>query len=141
MLGSKCVMGSDDNLEKNRIDKWLHAARFFKTRSLASEAIERGRVTINGNKIKPAKQLVLGDSVVVRIGNNHYEVTVLGLSNRRGSATEAQKLYKETDESKEQRELLAARLKEQPATFYTKGRPTKRDRRNIERFFSNQEDS
>ncbi len=134
-------MGSDDNLEKNRIDKWLHAARFFKTRSLASEAIERGRVTINGNKIKPAKQLVLGDSVVVRIGNNHYEVTVLGLSNRRGSATEAQKLYKETDESKEQRELLAARLKEQPATFYTKGRPTKRDRRNIERFFSNQEDS
>lgn len=134
-------MGSDDNLEKNRIDKWLHAARFFKTRSLASEAIERGRVTINGNKIKPAKQLALGDSVVVRIGNNHYEVTVLGLSNRRGSATEAQKLYRETDESKEQRELLAARLKEQPATFYTKGRPTKRDRRNIERFFSNQEDS
>lgn len=141
MFGSKCVMGSDDNLEKNRIDKWLHAARFFKTRSLASEAIERGRVTINGNKIKPAKQLALGDSVVVRIGNNHYEVTVLGLSNRRGSATEAQKLYRETDESKEQRELLAARLKEQPATFYTKGRPTKRDRRNIERFFSNQEDS
>ncbi|MCC8995803.1 MAG: RNA-binding S4 domain-containing protein [Nitrosomonas sp.] len=134
-------MGSDDNLEKNRIDKWLHAARFFKTRSLASEAIERGRVTINGNKIKPAKQLALGDSVVVHIGNNHYEVTVLGLSNRRGSATEAQKLYKETDESKEQRELLAARLKEQPATFYTKGRPTKRDRRNIDRFFSNQEDS
>ncbi|HQU97956.1 MAG TPA: RNA-binding S4 domain-containing protein [Nitrosomonas sp.] len=134
-------MGSDDNLEKNRIDKWLHAARFFKTRSLASEAIERGRVTINGNKIKPAKQLALGDSVVMRIGNNHYEVTVLGLSNRRGSATEAQKLYRETDESKKQRELLAARLKEQPVSFYTKGRPTKRDRRNIERFFSNQEDS
>jgi len=141
MFGSKCVMGTDDNLEKNRIDKWLHAARFFKTRSLASEAIERGRVTINGNKIKSAKQLALGDSVVVRIGNNRYEVTVLGLSNRRGSATEAQKLYRETDESKEQRELLAARLKEQPATFYTKGRPTKRDRRNIERFFSNREDS
>jgi len=119
----------------------LHAARFFKTRSLASEAIERGRVTINGNKIKPAKQLALGDSVVMRIGNNHYEVTVLGLSNRRGSATEAQKLYRETDESKKQRELLAARLKEQPVSFYTKGRPTKRDRRNIERFFSNQEDS
>ncbi len=134
-------MGSDDNLEKNRIDKWLHAARFFKTRSLASEAIERGRVTINGNKIKPAKQLALGDSVVMRIGNNHYEVTVLGLSNRRGSATEAQKLYRETDESKKQRELLAARLKEQPVSFYTKGRPTKRDRRNIEHFFSNQEDS
>ena len=134
-------MGSDDNLEKNRIDKWLHAARFFKTRSLASEAIERGRVTINGNKIKPAKQLALGDSVVMRIGNNHYEVTVLGLSNRRGTATEAQKLYRETDESKKQRELLAARLKEQPVSFYTKGRPTKRDRRNIERFFSNQEDS
>lgn len=134
-------MGSDDNLEKNRIDKWLHAARFFKTRSLASEAIERGRVTINGNKIKPAKQLALGDSVVMRIGNNHYEVTVLGLSNRRGSATEAQKLYRETDESKKQRELLAARLKEQPVSFYTKGRPTKRDRRNIEHFLSNQEDS
>lgn len=93
-------MGSDDNLEKNRIDKWLHAARFFKTRSLASEAIERGRVTINGNKIKPAKQLALGDSVVMRIGNNHYEVTVLGLSNRRGSATEAQKLYRKQMKAK-----------------------------------------
>lgn len=114
---------------------------FSKHDRLRQKRLNVGELQLTETKIKPAKQLALGDSVVMRIGNNHYEVTVLGLSNRRGSATEAQKLYRETDESKKQRELLAARLKEQPVSFYTKGRPTKRDRRNIERFFSNQEDS
>ena len=130
-----------NDIEKQRIDKWLWVARFFKTRSLASEAVERGRVTLNGNRIKPAKQISLDDILTVRIGNYSYEIKVLGLTNKRESATEAQKLYRETDASREQRELLSARLKAQPPLFYNKGRPTKRDRRDIERFFTNQEDA
>lgn len=133
-------MQSDDTVEKFRIDKWLFAARFFKTRSLAAEAIERGRVTVNDQRIKPAKVLAIGDKLTIRINNYQYDIEVLGLSNKRGSASVAQQLYRETDESREKRELLAARLKAQPQLFYTKGRPTKRDRREIERFTSNQDD-
>jgi len=120
--------------EKFRIDKWLFATRFFKTRSLAAEAIEKGHVTLNEKRIKPAKTVAIGDMLSIRIGNYHYEIEVLGLSNKRGSATIAQQLYRETDESREQREIIATRLKAQPQPFYTKGRPTKRDRRSIERF-------
>ena len=133
-------MQSDDTVEKFRIDKWLFAARFFKTRSLAAEAIERGRVTVNDQRVKPAKVLAVGDRLTIRINNYQYDIEVLGLSNKRGSAPVAQQLYRETEESREQRELLAARLKAQPQLFYTKGRPTKRDRREIERFTSNQDD-
>jgi ribosome-associated heat shock protein Hsp15 len=133
-------MQSDDTVEKFRIDKWLFAARFFKTRSLAAEAIERGRVTVNDQRVKPAKVLAIGDKLTIRINNYQYDIEVLGLSNKRGSASVAQQLYRETDESREKRELLAARLKAQPQLFYTKGRPTKRDRREIERFTSNQDD-
>ena len=122
--------------EKFRVDKWLFAARFFKTRSLAAEAIERGRVLLNDSRVKPAKLLSVGDMLDIRIGNYQYEVEVLGLSNKRGSATIAQQLYRETEESKERREVIAERLKAQPQPFYTKGRPTKRDRRVIERFKS-----
>ena len=133
-------MQSDETVEKFRIDKWLFAARFFKTRSLAAEAIERGRVTVNDQRVKPAKVLAIGDKLTIRINNYQYDIEVLGLSNKRGSASVAQQLYRETDESREKRELLAARLKAQPQPFYTKGRPTKRDRREIERFTSNQDD-
>jgi ribosome-associated heat shock protein Hsp15 len=133
-------MQSDDSVEKFRIDKWLFAARFFKTRSLAAEAIERGRVTLNDQRVKPAKVLAVGDRLTIRIGNYQYDIEVLGLSNKRGSAPVAQQLYRETDESRARRELLAARLKAQPQPFYTKGRPTKRDRREIERFISNHDD-
>jgi len=133
-------MQSDDTVEKFRIDKWLFAARFFKTRSLAAEAIERGRVSVNDHRVKPAKVLAIGDKLTIRINNYQYDIEVLGLSNKRGSASVAQQLYRETDESREKRELLAARLKAQPQPFYTKGRPTKRDRREIERFTSNQDD-
>ena len=133
-------MQSDDTVEKFRIDKWLFAARFFKTRSLAAEAIERGRVSVNDQRVKPAKVLAIGDKLTIRINNYQYDIEVLGLSNKRGSASVAQQLYRETDESREKRELLAARLKAQPQPFYTKGRPTKRDRREIERFTSNQDD-
>ncbi len=130
-------MQSSDNVEKYRIDKWLFAARFFKTRSLAAEAIDRGRVTVNGQRVKPAKVLAIGDRLTIRINNYQYEIEVLDLSNKRGSATIAQQLYRETEESRQQREVLAARLKAQPQPFYTKGRPTKRDRREIEHFISN----
>ena len=133
-------MQSDDSVEKFRIDKWLFAARFFKTRSLAAEAIERGRVTLNDQRVKPAKVLAAGDRLIIRIGNYQYDIEVLGLSNKRGSAPVAQQLYRETGESRERRELLAARLKAQPQPFNTKGRPTKRDRREIERFTSNHDD-
>ena len=133
-------MQSDDSVEKFRIDKWLFAARFFKTRSLAAEAIERGRVTLNDQRFKPAKVLAAGDRLTIRIGNYQYDIEVLELSNKRGAAPVAQQLYRETGESRERRELLAARLKAQPQPFNTKGRPTKRDRREIERFTSNHDD-
>jgi len=130
-----------DNIEKHRIDKWLFAARFFKTRSLAAEAIDRGRITVNGHRVKPAKIVAIGDMLIIRINNYQYEIEVLALSNKRGSATQAQQIYKETEESRKQRELLAVRLKAQPQPFFTKSRPTKRDRREIERFISIQDDS
>lgn len=129
-------MGSVDNNEKYRIDKWLFAARFFKTRVLAAEAIDRGRVMINDQRIKPAKTVAVGDKIEIRINNYQYVIEVLGLSNKRGSAPQAQQLYRETDESREERALLAARLKAQPQSFFAKGRPTKRDRREIERLTS-----
>jgi ribosome-associated heat shock protein Hsp15 len=121
--------------EKFRIDKWLFAARFFKTRSLAAEAIERGRVQLNGIRAKPAKTLTEGDELDIRIGPYHYQITVVALSNKRGPATEAQKLYQETDESRRARAILAEKLKAQPH-FEGKGRPTKRTRRDLERFMS-----
>ena len=133
-------MQSDEIVEKYRIDKWLFAARFFKTRSLAADAIERGRVTLNDHRVKPAKVVSVGDRLAIRIGNVHYVIKVLALSNQRGSATQTQQLYSETDESRQQREMLATRMKAQPQPFFTKGRPTKRDRREIERLISNQDE-
>lgn len=134
-------MQLNENIEKYRIDKWLFAARFFKTRSLAAEAIDRGRITVNGHRVKPAKIVAVGDILTIRINNYQYAIEILVLSNKRGSATQAQQLYIETEESRKQRELLTARLKAQPQPFFTKSRPTKRDRREIERFISIQDDS
>ena len=126
-------------VEKCRIDKWLLAARFFKTRSLASGAIELGRVTLNGRRTKPAKLVVVGDVLTIRMGSYQYTIEILELSDRRGSATQAQKLYNETHESREQREVMAVRLKAHSQSFLTRGRPTKRDRREIERLISSQD--
>lgn len=131
-------MNKTDTAEKFRIDKWLFAARFFKTRSLAAEAIERGRVYLNGGRVKPAKILVVGDKLSIRIGNYQYDIEVLGLSNKRGSATIAQQLYSETEESRKKRETIAEQLKAVPKPFYAKGRPTKRARREIMRFKNNE---
>ncbi|MBL0011871.1 MAG: RNA-binding S4 domain-containing protein [Nitrosomonas sp.] len=133
-------MHQDNNKEKYRIDKWLFASRFFKTRSLAAEAIDRGRVTLNGHRVKPAKVVLVGDMLTIRINNFQYHIELLLLSNKRGSAMQAQQLYRETEESRRQRELLAARLKAQPQLFLTRSRPTKRDRREIERFISKHDD-
>ena len=127
-------MNTGDNTEKFRIDKWLCAARFFKTRSLAADAVECGKVHINEARVKQAKSVVVGDMLTINIGQKQYVVEVLALSNRRGPASEAQKLYRETDASRQRREAIAAQLKAQPQPFFFKGRPTKRDRREIEHF-------
>ncbi|OFZ66998.1 MAG: RNA-binding protein [Betaproteobacteria bacterium RBG_16_56_24] len=127
-------MSTDDNTEKFRIDKWLCAARFFKTRSLAADAVECGKVHINEARVKPAKAVAPGDILDIHIGQKQYVVEVLALSNRRGPVSAAQKLYRETDESRQRRETIAAQLKAVPQPFRFRGRPTKRDRREIERF-------
>lgn len=128
------AMNTNDNSEKFRIDKWLWAARFFKTRSLATAAVECGKVLVNEARVKPAKSVAPGDMLDIRIGQLQFVVEVLALSGKRGSATEAQKLYRETDDSRQRRLAIAALLKEQPPPFRLKGRPTKRDRRVIEKF-------
>lgn len=115
------------------MDKWLWAARFFKTRGLASEAIQGGRVKVNGVRAKPAKEVRAGDRVEVRVGELTWIVLVEGVREQRGSAAQAALLYTETPESREQRELFLAqrRLAPVPGTD-ARGRPTKRDRRRIE---------
>ena len=119
-----------------RADKWLWAARFFKTRSLAAEAITGGKVLAGGERIKPAKLLQAGDEVRVRLGPYEHVVIVRAVSERRGPATVAATLYEETDASRAARERLAEQLRMAPAAFVyeEKGRPTKRDRREIDRF-------
>ncbi len=126
-------MTNDDNTEKFRIDKWLWAARFYKTRSLAIAAIECGKVLINEVRVKPAKEVKVGDVLDISVGQSQFVIEVLGLSNKRGSAPIAQKLYLETEKSRQRREVIAAQLKASPPLFSFKGRPTKRDRREIER--------
>ncbi len=122
--------------EKLRIDKWLFAARFYKTRSQAADAVERGQVQINGMRVKPSRILNVDDMLDIHIGPYHHRVKVLALSNQRRSATEARLLYQETEESRQAREMLAGELKSQPTPprYAGKGRPTKRVRRDLERF-------
>lgn len=122
-------------MERLRIDKWLWAARFYKTRSLASEEVVKGRVQVNGQDAKPSREIKAGDSVVIRQGPVIRTVAVLGLSQQRGPATVAQALYAETPDSIRDRERTAEqrRLTSEPAQAIEHGRPTKRDRRNIEK--------
>jgi ribosome-associated heat shock protein Hsp15 len=126
-------MNNQTEQEKSRIDKWLWAARFFKTRALAVAALETGKVQVNGARVKPAKALVAGDTLTIRLGPYTHMVEVLALSGKRGPAAEAQKLYRETEESREKRATLALELKAQAQPSDQKGRPTKKDRREIER--------
>ena len=123
---------SDD--EKVRLDKWLWAARFYKTRALASEAIAGGKVQVNGDRAKRARALQVGDDIRVRQGPYNYQVVVRELSGRRGPASEAARLYEERPESLAAREAMSLQLKSLHAAFIPeKGRPTKRDRREIDR--------
>ncbi len=120
-----------------RIDKWLWAARFFKTRSLSAAAIESGKVLCNGVRIKPAKSLATGDMLSIRIGSVQFIVEVLALSGKRGPAPQAQLLYRETEESVLRRKAQAEELKAHPPPAYLKGRPTKRDRRELDKLKGN----
>ena len=120
-----------------RLDKWLWAARFFKTRSLAQQAIESGRVSLNSQRIKPAHIVRVADSISVRVGELEWRVIVRGLSEKRGPATQARMLYEETAESRAERErrVELRRWSAEPAAAI-KGRPTKRDRRRLDELTS-----
>jgi ribosome-associated heat shock protein Hsp15 len=120
--------------ENVRIDKWLWAARFFKTRTLAADAVERGRVKIGGDNVKAARSVKVNDKIFIDNGSNRWEVVVLGLSDKRGSAPIAQALYRETADSIDKRnnDQEARRLFPEPGSTI-KGRPTKRDRRALGR--------
>jgi len=122
-------------MERLRIDKWLWAARFYKTRSLASEEIDRGRVQVNGMVVKPAREVKAGDMVQLRVGVISRSVLVQGVSDQRGPAPVAATLYKETPESIANRVAAAEqrRLAPEPALSIVDGRPTKRERRVTEK--------
>ena len=126
---------SDAEDGRVRIDKWLWAARFFKTRSLAADAVAGGKVQVNGERVKRAKPLRIGDEVRIRLGPYEHQVVVRDLSDRRGPAPQAAALYEEKEGSRAAREALAVQLKSVHAIFAPeRGRPTKKDRRDIRRF-------
>ena len=122
-----------------RLDKWLWAARFFRTRGLAAEAIGAGRVSVNGERAKAAKSVKPGDMLEIRRPPYEQSVKVIAISDKRGNATAARALYEETPESRAKREAVSAELKAMPPPVF-KGRPTKRDRRALEKFQRHQED-
>ena len=126
----------DQTSDRVRVDKWLWAARFYKTRSLATEAVAGGKVEVNGERAKPAKAVKPGDEVRLRLGPYEHILIVRDLGKRRGPASVAQGLYEETEASRAARQRLAAQLAAAPATFVyeEKGRPTKKDRRDLSRF-------
>ena len=115
-----------------RIDKWLWAARFFKTRTLASDAVDTGKVKVGGERVKPARGLRIGDELAIDNGADTWEVAVLGLSDKRGAASVARLLYAETPASIARREQAQEERKlfREPGSTIT-GRPTKRDRRQL----------
>ena len=121
-------------MDSLRIDKWLWAARFYKTRSLACDEVTKHRVQINGQDVKPAREVKVGDTLTVRQGNISKIIVVKGISAARGPAPVAQLLYEETPESIALRAKLAEhnRMAAEPAHSIEQGRPTKRDRRQIE---------
>jgi ribosome-associated heat shock protein Hsp15 len=113
-----------------RIDKWLWAARFFKTRSLASKACELGRIESNGQPVKPAREVRVGDMLGVKNASGDFQIEVLGLSEMRGPAPVAQALYRETEASREMRQKVAEERKTMPHfELEREGKPSKRDRR------------
>lgn len=120
---------------KVRLDKWLWAARFFKTRALAGEAVSGGKVHLGGHRIKPSRTVKLNDCFEIRRGFELFEVVVTAVSDRRGSAQEAQSLYRETEASVAKRDAEAEKRKLAAlARPRTEGRPDKKQRRQIHRF-------
>ncbi|WP_456384822.1 RNA-binding S4 domain-containing protein [Desulfolithobacter sp.] len=128
-------MNREADKDKVRIDKWLWAARFFKTRSLAAKAVSGGHVHLNGQRVKPSRLVAIGDRMVIRRGELEFTVDILGLSDRRGPASVARTLYEETPESLKRREQEREerRLIRAPAARPAK-RPDKRERRRIRQF-------
>ena len=125
---------SSDDITRVRLDKWLWAARFFKTRGLAAQAIETGKVEVNGERAKRAKQLQVGDQLRVRLGPYHHIVKVRALSERRGPPAVAAQLFEETEESRKAREAMQLQVRiAQSVPGYDRGKPSKKDRRDIER--------
>jgi ribosome-associated heat shock protein Hsp15 len=119
---------------ETRIDKWLWAARFFKTRSQATAAVQGGKVEVNGDTAKPSRAVKPGDHVRLRLGPAEYHLTVKAIEERRGSASVAQTLYEESAESVAARERIAAQRRFAAAPSYEeKGRPSKKDRRDLDR--------
>jgi ribosome-associated heat shock protein Hsp15 len=129
------VESNDKSQVKTRLDKWLWAARFYKTRQLAAEAINGGHVHLNGQRIKPSRVIQVADELTIHKTPFTFEITVEGLSIRRGPAKEAQLLYAEHEESIQKRETLAEQRKLNAAQFpHAERRPDKRNRRRIIRF-------
>ena len=116
-----------------RVDRWLHVARFFRTRSLAQSAVTAGHVRVNGERARPSREVAAGDTVEVRAGGLWWTVTVLGVAERRGGAEQARGLYAETPEGRARREAEAL-AREAAGWGERAGRPTKRERRVIERW-------
>jgi ribosome-associated heat shock protein Hsp15 len=128
-------MSGEDGNEELRLDKWLWVARFFKTRTLAAEAIIGGKVAVNGDRPKPSRVLRTGETLTIRRGPYEWTVTVKELSRLRGPAPQAQRLYQETEESIRKRETAIAQLRlERPPDFDAPGRPSKKNRRVIAKF-------
>jgi ribosome-associated heat shock protein Hsp15 len=126
-------VGYRDPIEQVRIDKWLWAARFFKTRSAATEAVAGGRVQVNGARAKPAKEIRAADTVEIKLGEVRWTVVVSGVADKRGSAAAAASLYEETPESAARREQHALeRRYSRPLGADLGARPTKQDRRRLE---------
>jgi ribosome-associated heat shock protein Hsp15 len=125
----------EQTCEPIRIDKWLWAARFFKTRSLAAAAVTGGKIEVNGARAKPSRIMRPGDKLNIRRGPYEWTVIVKGLAKLRRPAAEAQLLYEETEESIRRREATSAQFKfERPPEFNIPGRPSKKDRRAVLRF-------
>ena len=120
-------------MDKLRIDKWLWAARFYKTRSLATEEIDKGRVRVNDLEAKPAREVKPGDTVTLRQGPSTRTLVVRAISDKRGGAPQAQLLYEETEASLALRAQLSEQRRLEPASTLEHGRPTKRDRRSIDK--------
>ena len=125
----------DTSSESQRLDKWLWAARFYKTRSLAVEAINGGKVHLNKQRAKPSRTVRVEDTLTISKPPYEFEIIVAGLNLQRRPAAEAQQLYQETSDSQKKREALREQIKNEPLGFrQQKGRPSKRDRRHIIKF-------